>query len=213
MTTDYNPQLSAAAKFTSVCRGNLNMSSQRKVSIQAEIYKTLVVDCLDGFTLTELRDAYVDCSALRSTQAELGAYRKVYRQVLRLQKRGLFTQIKNAGEPAKYYKTPLFYETIFVEVFRRDVMPSAIINENMASNVAAQQPFIEQLQRQAGQYQTELLTTIGESEEYQRLSEEFPVMRSQFESGYLQSTERRSKLLGHLRAIETVIMKYTNMSI
>ncbi len=36
------------------------MSSQRKVSIQAEIYKTLVEDCLDGFTLPELRDAYVD---------------------------------------------------------------------------------------------------------------------------------------------------------
>ena len=55
------------------------MSSQRKVSIQAEIYKTLVVDYLDGFTLTELRDAYVDYLELRSTPEEFGAYRKVYR--------------------------------------------------------------------------------------------------------------------------------------
>ncbi|WP_270820613.1 hypothetical protein [Aeromonas sp. Y311-2] len=187
------------------------MSSQRKVSIQAEIYKTLVVDRLDGFTLKELRDAYVDYLALRSTPAELGAYRKVYRQVLRLQKRGLLAQFKIAGEPAKYYKTPLFYDTIFVEVFHRDVMPPAVIKKNMASIAATQQHFVEQLQCQAGQYQAELLTIIGESEEYQRLSEEFPGMRSKFETDYLQSTERRSKLLGQLRAIETVIIKYANM--
>ncbi len=154
---------------------------------------------------------YVDYLELRSTPAELGAYRKVYRQVLRLQKHGLLTQIKKTGEPTKYYKTPLFYETIFVEVSSRDVMPSSSFNDDMASLVAPEISLVAQLQLQAGQYQAELLASIGESEEYQRLSEEFPGMRSQFETEYIQSTERRSKLLGQLRAIETVIIRYTNM--
>lgn len=189
------------------------MSSHRKVSIPAEIYKTLVEDCLDGFTLTELRDAYVDYLALRSTPAELGAYHKVYRQVLRLQKHGLLTQIKRTGELTKYYKTPLFYETIFVEVSSRDVIPLSVIKDDMAPIVAPQLSLVAQLQRQAGQYQAELLASIGESEEYQRLSEEFPEMRSQFGTDYLQSTERTSKLLGQLRAIETAIIKYSNIYI
>lgn len=187
------------------------MPSQRKVSIHAEIYKSLVIDCLDGFTIIELRDAYIDFLALRSTPAEVSAYRKVYRQVLRLEKHGLLTQIKQAGKPAKYYKTPLFFETKFVEIFSRDVMPANGLKEKMACVVASQIPFIEQLKLQARQYQAELFASIGECEEYKRLSEAFPGMRSQFEAGYLQSTERSSKLSGHLRAIETVIMKYTNV--
>lgn len=151
---------------------------------------------------------------MRSTPKEVEVHRKVYKQVLRLQKHGLLVQVKQAGKPIKYNKTPRFYETTFVEVFNREVKKeTAFSQEEKTVFATVQLPIVEQLQRQASQYQFDLWSCISESEEYLRLGNEFPGIRFQFEAGYHESTERRSKLQGQLRAIETVLMQYTDKAI
>jgi len=63
------------------------------------------------------------------------------------------------------------------------------------------------LQEELSQRKIELVASIGEAEEYQRLYNKYPALRSAVKEQYLESRERSTKLLGQLRAVETVISK------
>lgn len=63
------------------------------------------------------------------------------------------------------------------------------------------------LQEELSQRRVELVASIGEAEEYQRLYNKYPALRSAVKEQYLESRERSTKLLGHLRAVESVITK------
>nr|AOA33890.1 hypothetical protein [Aeromonas salmonicida] len=53
------------------------------------------------------------------------------------------------------------------------------------------------------------MTAIGETEEYQRLAKEFPFIQPLFDADYREAREKSSKLLGQLKAIQTVIMQHS----
>ena len=68
---------------------------------------------------------------------------------------------------------------------------------------------VSELHLKATSYQVDLLTAIGETEEYQRLAKEFPSIQSLFDADYREAREKSSKLLGQLKAIQTVIMQHS----
>ncbi len=63
------------------------------------------------------------------------------------------------------------------------------------------------LQEELSQRKIELVASIGEAEEYQRLYNKYPALRGAVKEQCLESRERSTKLLGQLRAVETVISK------
>ncbi len=63
------------------------------------------------------------------------------------------------------------------------------------------------LQEELSQRRVELVASIGEAEEYQRLYNKYPALRSAVKEQYVESRERSTKLLGQLRAVESVITK------
>jgi hypothetical protein len=63
------------------------------------------------------------------------------------------------------------------------------------------------LQEELSQRRVELVASIGEAEEYQRLYNKYPALRTAVKEQYLESRERSTKLLGQLRAVESVITK------
>jgi hypothetical protein len=63
------------------------------------------------------------------------------------------------------------------------------------------------LQEELSKRKVELIASIGEAEEYQRLYNKYPALRSAVKAQYLESRERSTKLLGQLRAVESVITK------
>ncbi len=63
------------------------------------------------------------------------------------------------------------------------------------------------LQEELSKRKVELIASIGEAEEYQRLYQKYPALRSAVKEQYLESRERSTKLLGQLRAVESVITK------
>lgn len=63
------------------------------------------------------------------------------------------------------------------------------------------------LQEELSQRRVELVASIGEAEEYHRLYNKYPTLRGALKDQYLESRERSTKLLGQLRAVETVITK------
>jgi len=63
----------------------------------------------------------------------------------------------------------------------------------------------KQLEESIKQYQVDLLSSIGESEEYMRLYVAFPKMKTHLETQYHQARERSSKLLGQIKAIKNIL--------
>ena len=63
------------------------------------------------------------------------------------------------------------------------------------------------LQEELSQRRIELVASIGEAEEYQRLYNKYPALRGAVKEQYLESREKSTKLLGQLRAVESVITK------
>jgi hypothetical protein len=63
------------------------------------------------------------------------------------------------------------------------------------------------LQEELFQRRIELVASIGEAEEYQRLYNKYPALRCAVKEQYLESREKSTKLLGQLRAVESVITK------
>ena len=61
------------------------------------------------------------------------------------------------------------------------------------------------LQEELSKRKVELMTSIGEAEEYQRLLKKFPALQNTVRTQYLESRDRSTKALGQLRAVETVL--------
>ncbi len=195
------------------------MSSKKKMSLASSIYQILVKDGLDQFTVRELRDAYLKCLELPSTSTtEREAYRTVYRQVVTLQRNELVEKTTGTDGVTRYQKTRKFHETTAVE--RCTPKPEKVKDMATTTAITAVQPphivdsaLIATLQHTAHQYQVDLLAAIGESEEYQRLAKEHPTIRHLFDTDQRVAREKSSKLLGQLKAIETVIMQHAQQAV
>ncbi len=174
------------------------MPPKRK-TLSFPIYQLLVVNGFDLFTVKELRDAYMRCVHIRKEDA----YRRAYRQVVRLLRNGLIEKTLNSNGMVIYRKTPAFHQTLFIQK-RQNGCGDIPKNDFKAAGYV-----ITELQSKAHQYQIDFLTSIGEAEEYQRLAKEFPSLRYLLDSNYQIAREKSSKFLGQLIAIENVISQHS----
>ena len=173
--------------------------SKISVKINAQLNTILQDENFDNFHVTQLRDAYLENSSVVQDLVEARKY--IYRQILRLVKKGLLLKkgTKNSKNTV-YQKSELFFIANF------------IVQNEMNSKVNKPDPSttgtslaIPQLEERLKQSEIDLLTSIGESEEYIRLYKSFPEMKLHLESQYLQARESSSKLLGQIKAIKSVL--------
>ncbi len=64
---------------------------------------------------------------------------------------------------------------------------------------------VRDLREELSTRKVELMASIGEAEEYQRLYNKFPALQDIVRTQYLESRDRSTKLLGQLRAVEAVL--------
>ena len=66
---------------------------------------------------------------------------------------------------------------------------------------------LQGLKEELSRRKVELVASIGEAEEYQRLYKKFPALQHKYmvRTQYIESRDRSTKLLGQLRAVETVL--------
>jgi hypothetical protein len=177
--------------------------SEETVRLDAELSTILSPAEFDNFTVLELRDAYVALPAnvgMDKTKAQ----RIVYRQVYRLKNKGL---LRRADASKKrnicYEKTELFFSTeILPRSSNEEIKPTA------ASKVETDKGrhlFVKNLVEKLRQYKLELLTSMGESDEYKALYSEYPHLKGQLQESYNTARDNCSKLLGRVKAIETLI--------
>lgn len=172
--------------------------SKISMKICTRLHTILQDESFNNFRVSQLRDAYLAISPTNKDSVEVRKY--VYRQILRLVKKGLL--LKKGAKNSKrvmYQKSDLFHEASFItEITERKVNKPELIN-------ASARLAVQQLEKRLKESEVDLLTSIGESEEYMRLYQSFPEMKAHLEFQYLQARENSSKLLGQIKAIKSVL--------
>ena len=173
--------------------------SKASTKISPQLHTILQNESFNNFHVTQLRDAYVANSSVPQDLIEARKY--VYRQILRLVKKGLLLKkgTKNS-KTVMYQKSDLFFKTNFIA----QSITTGTVNQPKTTSVNTSIA-VQQLEERLKESEVDLLTSIGESEEYMRLYQSFPEMKAHLESQYLQARENSSKLLGQIKAIKSVL--------
>lgn len=173
--------------------------SKVSIKICATLHTIHQDENCNNFQVVQLRDAFLAAST--SNQSVSEAYKYIYRQVIRLVKKGILKKSKrDNSKVATYQKTEQFYQTSFsIENFHKQGGHASKVIKNLEKGA------IQQLKERLKQSEVDLLTSIGESEEYMRLYKSFPEMKEHLESQYMLARESSSKLLGQIKAIKSVL--------
>lgn len=165
----------------------------------------------DEFTITTLRDIFdTSCAHLDVIPANR-IHQRMYRMTQRLVAHGVLIQVsKSQDERNKTYKkTPLFDETEFVvrghKRIKNKQNQSSLTSNTIPSS--HNNKLGEDLKNRIRVCQVDLLTSIGESEEYKRLGQEYPVLKQKLEPSYLDARERSSRLLGQIKALKHALQQ------
>jgi hypothetical protein len=173
--------------------------SKYKIVLDAGLISILGRSDFDNFTVLGLRDLYIASSSV-SAISKVEARRFVYRNLLSLLNKGLLTRIDAEDKrKTKYLKTDKFHESIYAS---DDQSNSVNESDNQSrSDRGLLKKLTEKLQR----YKSEMLSRVGESEEYKSLYSEFPQMKEMLQERYNRARDESSKLLGHVKALEALI--------
>lgn len=182
-------------------------------SLSPEFYSVLIEGNLNNFTVMELRDAIIRECKDETDMTLRDHHKRAYRVVLRLLTAGLLEKSKDISEFARYKKTPLFVASVFKQRVTGDRGPKQPKQpkqptqvEHGAHRLPVKDPCIrDELDQLVKTYQVDLLSSIGESEEYLRLHQTYPQLKAKLEPHYLKSRDVSSKILGKIRAIVSVL--------
>jgi hypothetical protein len=180
-----------------------------------QLYGLLCQEQHQGFTTRQLRDAY---AATLGPGYELGVVRiYVYEQIRRLIRAGWVSKsagLRKRGQVFRLLEKPESIKLVLVDSrCSRSAKPSTELTEssqNLEDVIAqpvgpgrtADHGRIEEMLKET---RLDLLSSMGETERYKQLFEEIPHLKSRLENDYHEVRDRSSRLLGHLRALETTL--------
>lgn len=179
------------------------MKKDKKVKLDSLLACILKKESFDSFTVIELRNKYMDESKEDLCASETRKF--IYKQILRLVNLGLLEKkgIKNSQD-STYKKTSLFNQ-VSLEINSQPLSTARTSQIQPSEVVVLESGTLKSLRKTLKEYQVDMMSSIGESEEYIRLFDTYPEMKDQLKSQYHLARERSSKLLGQIKAIETVI--------
>lgn len=163
-----------------------------------ETFKYIVTNPkLDHFSAIEVRTAYLIIDdACELSASELRRF--VYAELVKLVNRGwLKKQTSKKKGITSYVKTDLF-----------NLNQSQPVQTALQTKVSTDEVNNEDYQTircRLQDYKNDLLEGLGEAEEYRTLRNDFPLMHDELQPKYNSIRESNSRLLGKIKAIETVI--------
>ena len=167
------------------------------VKLDENLLSILTRKDFDNFTVLQLRDAYLTVHELKLEPKKTRTF--VYGQILRLVNLGLLVKEEKENSRKTIYKKSSEFYTAKIQSKTSSTIAKPLISTESTEFSS------EPLENQLNQYKVDLLACIGESEEYMRLYESNPYLKEILESNYLAAREQSSKLLGQIKAIETVL--------
>lgn len=184
-----------------------------------QLYDLLCQEQHQEFTTRQLRDAY---AASLGSGYELGVVRiYVYEQIRRLIRAGWVSKsagLRKRGQVFRLLEKPASITLVLADSrCPQSAKPSTELTENcespkngianpVALAITADHGRIEEMLKET---RLDLLSSMGETERYKQLFEEIPHLKSRLEGAYHEVRDRSSRLLGHLRALETTLKEIT----
>jgi hypothetical protein len=171
----------------------------KKIDLDRDLLSILLTESFNNFTVLELRSAYlaiVKDPLLGSVEAR----KFVYRHILSLEKKGLLERKYSEKRDRTFYsKSKLFSADKFH--VSENSQGSAVSQVKEEENVGVKKDLVSKL----NQYRLELLTSIGETDEYKSLCNQFPQLTGDLQERYNQARDNGSKVLGRIKALEYLI--------
>lgn len=180
-----------------------------------QLYELLCQERHQEFTTRQLRDAYA--TTLKQGY-ELGAVRIfVYEQIRRLIRAGWVSKtagLRKRGQVFRLLEKPARITLVLVdsqcpksaepatELPKNSHSTEDVFADPVDSACTADHGRIEEMLKET---RLDLLASMGETERYKQLFEEIPHLRARLEGAYHEVRDRSSRLLGHLRALETTL--------
>lgn len=188
----------------------MSRNSRHEASISIMKYLTVKPGLLGAlsrlenreFTVADLTKTYLnDPESLH--QSKKAARQFVYRNMLRLIDSGDLTRVVVEGGWPLYRLTPKFFAR------SSSSAPPPAVPQDTASSVPPENDPRHSLQERLNRYKLEMLASMGETEEYGAICADMPELKDAVQPLYNQSRDECSKLLGRVKALESLLSRET----
>jgi hypothetical protein len=124
----------------------------------------------------------------------------VYRHILRLENKGLLDRKYSDKKDRTFYSKSKHFSPDKFHI-SKNIQKSSTPKVKEDENEGIKKDLVSKL----NQYRLELLTSIGETDEYKSLSNQFPQLTKILQERYNQARDNGSKILGRIKALESLI--------
>lgn len=169
----------------------------KNVALKSELFDVLKDIHATSFTVDELTETYLQHPSSLHTSKK-AARQFVYRNMQRLMKVGHMERLKVNGRWPHYSLTQQF-----IRLCKSISSTSPVSAE---PPVQLQIDPLLSLKERLKVHQAEVLTAMGEMEEYEAICQEMPDLREIAQPRYNESRERCSRLLGRVKALESLLV-------
>lgn len=181
------------------------ISIMKSVTVKSGLVSALSTLVHREFTVHDLTEAYLnDPGCLHSSKK--AARQFVYRNMLRLINNGELTRVVVESGWPLYRLT-----TRFRALGEVPVIAAAPLATPVKTMVARDNPRLS-LQERLNRHKLEMLSAMGETEEYDAICSEMPELRDEVQPLYNQSRDKCSKLLGRVKALESLLARETGLA-
>jgi hypothetical protein len=170
----------------------------KEIALKSEILDVLQDIRATSFTVDELTEAYLHHRSSLHTSKK-AARQFVYRNMQRLMKVGHMERLMAAGGWPRYVLTQKF-----IRLYKSTPLISPA---SVEVAVQLQIDPLAGLKERLKVHQAEVLTAMGEMEEYEAICQEMPDLREIAQPRYNESRERCSRLLGRVKALESLLVE------
>lgn len=164
------------------------------------VAKVISAPNFDHFSALEVRAAYLTLNEDKSIGPN-EARRFVYSELLKLVKKGWLRKSTSKKKMSTTFVKTNQFDSQLIE--DNAGQPD---NEKSNTTVKSVECINSKLIEKLHAYKSELLLGLGEADEYKQLCKQFPDMQEILQPQYNQVRERNSKLLGSIKAIETLAL-------
>lgn len=186
-------------------RHEASISIMKSLTVKSGLLSALSMLANREFAVHDLTKAYLnDPACLHSSKK--AARQFVYRNMLRLIDNGELTRVVvDSGWPL-YRLTPQFQTQ-----GEPPVVATTTLVAPTNAEVAKDNPR-QSLQERLNRHKLEMLSAMGETEEYDAICSEIPELRNDIQPLYNQSRDKCSKLLGRVKALESLLARETGLA-
>jgi hypothetical protein len=149
---------------------------------------------VDQFTVDELTKAYLN-SPEATHHSKKAARQFVYRNMQRMMGSGYMVRLPVTHGWPLYTLTEQFHSRSSLVKIKNETQSSAIAKLDSS----------QQLKERLNQYKLDMLTAMGETEEYSAICLSLPELKDDVQPLYNESRDRCSKLLGRVKALESLL--------